>query len=156
MSFGIGIITWLILGPIIHNRLYFLPGLPAALIPTLAIVIVPSVTAGNAYFVLTDGRIDLLVYVLAGYTVLMTLVQLHLVPLYLKLTFTPGFWAFTFSYAATASYALRWIHLQQFAGAAMLSYVVLAVITLFIGGIALRSLVALWQGKFLPAPQPRN
>ncbi len=34
----------------------------------------------------------------------------------------------------------------------MLGYVVLAAITLFIGGIALRSLVALWQGKFLPAP----
>lgn len=49
-------------------------------------------------------------------------------------------------------HALRWIHLQRFAGAIMLGYVVLAAITLFIGGIALRSLVALWQGKFLPAP----
>src|SRR6266446_134406 len=152
LSFGIGIISWLMLGPIILNRLYLRPGLPAALIPTLAILIVPSVIAGNAYFVLTGGRIDLLAYVLAGYTVLMALVQLRLVPLYLKLKFSPGFWAFTFSYAATAAYALRWIHLQQFAGAAMLGYVVLAAITLFMGAIALRSLVALWQGKFLPAP----
>jgi tellurite resistance protein len=152
MSFGIGIISWLILGPIIFNRLYFRPALPATLMPMLAIVIVPSVIAGNAYFVLTGGRIDLLAYVLAGYTVLMALVQLRLLPLYLKLKFTPGFWAFTFAYAATAAYALRWIHLQQFAGAAMLGYVVLAAITLFIGGITLRSLVALWHGKFLPAP----
>jgi tellurite resistance protein len=152
LSFGIGIISWLMLGPIILNRLYFRPGLPAALVPTLAIIIVPSVIAGNAYFVLTGGRIDPLAYVLAGYVVLMALVQLRLVPLYLKLKFSPGFWAFTFSYAATAVYALRWIHLTQFAGAAMLAYVVLAAITLFIGAIALRSLVALWQGKFLPAP----
>jgi len=151
MSLGIGMITWLMLGPIILNRLYFRPGLPAALIPTLAIVIVPSVIAGNAYFVLTGGRIDLLAYVLAGYTVLMALVQLRLAPLYFKLTFSPGFWAFTFSYAATAAYALRWIHLAQFAGAAILGYVVLAAITLFVGGIALRSLVALRQGKFLHA-----
>jgi tellurite resistance protein len=152
MSFGIGMIAWLMLGPIIFNRLYLRPGLPAVLIPTLAIVIVPPVIAGNAYFVLTGGRIDLLAYVLAGYTVLMALVQLRLVPLYLKLKFSPGLWAFTFAYAATASYALRWIHLQRFAGAVMLSYVVLAAITLFIGGIALRSLIALWQGKFLSAP----
>ena len=152
LSFGIGMISWLMLGPIILDRLYFRPGLPAALIPTLAIIIVPSVIAGNAYFVLTGGRIDLLAYVLAGYTVLMALVQLRLLPLYLKLKFSPGFWAFAFSYAATAAYALRWIHLAQFAGAAMLAYVVLAAITLFIGAIALRSLVALWQGKFLPAP----
>ena len=152
LSFGIGIISLLVLGPIILNRLYFRPGFPAALTPTLAIIIVPSVIAGNAYFVLTGGRIDLLAYALAGYTVLMALVQLRLVPLYLKLKFSPGFWAFAFSYAATAAYALRWIHLQQFAGAAILGYVVLAAITLFIGAIALRSLVALWQGKFLPAP----
>ena len=152
LSFGIGMFAWLMLGPIILNRLYFRPGLPAALIPTLAIDIVPSVLAGNAYFVLTSGRIDLLAYVLAGYTVLMALVQLRLLPLYLKLKFSPGLWAFTISYAATAAYVLRWIHLQQFAGVALLGYVVLAAITLFIGGIALRSLVALWQGKFLPAP----
>jgi tellurite resistance protein len=152
MSFGVGIISFLVLGPIILNRLLFRPGLPAALMPMLAIVIVPPVIAGNAYFVLTGGRIDLLVYVLAGYVALMTLVQLRLLSLYLKLKFSPGFWAFTFPYAATAVYALRWIHLQRFAGATMLGYVVLAAITLFIGGIALRSLVALWQGKFLPAP----
>lgn len=152
MSFGIGIISWLMLGPIIFNRLFFRPGLPAALMPTLVIVIVPPVIAGNAYFVLTGGRIDLLAYVLAGYTVLMTLLQLRLVPLYLKLKFSPGFWAFTFAYAATAAYALRWIRYKQFAGAAMLGYAVLAAITLFIAGIALRSFVAFWQGKFLPAP----
>src|SRR6266700_3091483 len=144
-------ITWLLLGAIILNRLYFRPGLAAALIPMLAIVIVPPVIAGNAYFVLTGGRIDLLAYVLAGYAVLMALVQLRLVPIYFKLTFSPGFWSFTFSYAATAAYALRWIHLGKFAGAVILGYVVLAAITLFIGGIALRSLVALRQGKFLPA-----
>ena len=152
LSFGIGIISWLMLGPIIFSRLFFRPGLPAALMPMLVIVIVPPVIAGNAYFVLTGGRIDLLAYVLAGYAVLMTLVQLRLVPLYLKLKFSPGFWAFTFAYAATAAYALRWIHYKQFAGAAMLGYAVLAAITLFIAGIALRSLVACWQGKFLPAP----
>jgi tellurite resistance protein len=152
LSFGIGMISWLMLGPIILNRLYFRPGLPAALTPTLAIIIVPSVIAGNAYFVLTGGRIDPLAYVLAGYVVLMALVQLRLLPLYLKLKFSPGLWAFAFSYAAAAAYALRWIHLAQFAGVPMLAYVVLAAITLFIGAIALRSLVALWQGKFLPAP----
>ncbi len=152
MSFGMGMISWLLLGPIIFNRLYFRPGLPAALMPMLAIVIVPPVIAGNAYFVLTDGRIDLLSYVLAGYTVLMAFVQLRLLPLYLKLKFSPGWWAFTFSYAAAAGYALRWMHLERFAGAAILGYGVLAAITLFIGAIALRSLVAFWQGKFLPTP----
>src|SRR5258708_33003251 len=106
-------------GKMITTRLYFSRGFPAALFPTLAILIVPPVIAGNAYFVLTGGRIDLLAYVLAGFIVLMALVQLRLAPLYFKLPFSPGFWSFTFSYAATAAYALRWIHLAQFAGAAI-------------------------------------
>jgi tellurite resistance protein len=152
MSFGLGIVAWLMLGPIVLNRLYLRPDFPATLVPTLAIVIVPSVIAGNAYFVLTGGRIDLVAYALAGYTVLMTLVQVRLLTLYLKLTFSPRLWAFTFSYAAAASYALRWTHLEHFAGATLLGYMVLAAITIFIGGILLRSLVAIWQGTFLPAP----
>ncbi|GCE28781.1 dicarboxylate transporter/tellurite-resistance protein TehA [Dictyobacter alpinus] len=150
ISFGLGIISWLMLSPIILNRLYLRPNFPAALIPTLAIVIVPSVIAGNAYFTLTGNRVDPVAYILAGYTVLMALVQLRLLTLYLKLPFSPGLWSFTFSYAATAAYALRWLHLQHFAGATLLGYIVLAAITLFIGGILLRSLIALGQGTFLP------
>jgi tellurite resistance protein len=152
MSFGLGIIAGLMLGPIILNRLYLRPDFPEKLVPTLAIIIVPSVIAGNAYFVLTGGRIDPVAYVLAGYTVLMTLVQVRLLTRYLTLHFSVGLWAFTFSYAATASYALRWMHFAHFAGATLLGYGVLAAITVFIGTILLRSLVALWQGTFLPAP----
>lgn len=152
MSFGIGIFAWLLLGPIILNRLYFRPAFSETLIPTLALLIIPSVIAGNAYFVLTGGRIDLFTYIFAGYTVLMTLVQIRLLEYYLRLTFSPGIWAFAFSYAATASYALRWLHLQLFTGSTLLGYMVIAVITLFIVGITLRSLMALRQGTFLPAP----
>ena len=109
MSFGVGMICWVVLGSVILNRLFFRPALPAALIPTLAIEIAPPVVAGNTYFFLTGGRVDLFAYILAGYAVLMTLVQVRLVPVYLKLAFTPGFWGFTFSYAAAAGFALRWI-----------------------------------------------
>lgn len=69
----------------------------------LAIEVAPPAVAGDAYFGLTGGRIDTLAYLLAGYTVLMVLVQLRLLPLYLRLPFTPVFWSFTFSYAAVAA-----------------------------------------------------
>jgi tellurite resistance protein len=152
MSFGIGMICWVVLGSIILNRLFFRPGLPPGLVPTLAIEIAPPVVAGNAYFTLTDGRIDTLAYVLAGYAVLMVLVQLRIAPLYWKTPFAPSFWAFTFSYASVASDAMRWIELEHIPGGFFLGCVLLAGITLLIGGIALRSLVALRQGTFLPAP----
>jgi len=131
--------------------MFFRPMLPAALIPTLAIEVAPPVVAGNTYFILTGGRVDLFAYILAGYAVLMVLVQLRLVPVYLKLTFTPGFWGFTFSYAALAGFALHWTAMMHPLAAPFLGYAVLVAITFFIGGIAVHTLVALGQGKLLPA-----
>jgi tellurite resistance protein len=127
------------------------PGLPEGLVPTLAIEMAPPAVAGNAYFTLTAGRIDLFAYVLAGYAVLMVLVQARLAPLYWKTPFAPSFWAFSFSYAAVASDAMRWIAFEHTIGGPVLGYALLAAITLLIGGIALRTLIALRQGTFLPA-----
>jgi tellurite resistance protein len=155
MCFGIGVLCWLLLGSLVLNRLFIRPALPAALAPTLAIVAAPPAVAANAYAVLTGGRVDTVAYALAGYTVLMVLVQLRLLPVYRALPFAPSFWAFTFAYAAVAITALRWIHVEHPAGTTFLGYTVLGVITLFIGGIAVRSLVALQQGRFLPVPAGR-
>ena len=152
LSFGAAIVCWLVLGAILLGRLIVRPGLPAALVPTLAIAVAPPAVAGNAYGVLTGGRVDAVAYGLAGFTVLMVLAQLRLLPLYRRLPFAPTFWSFTFSYAAVATDALRWIGLERPAGAAALVYGVLAAISALIGGIALRSLVALRRGAFLPAP----
>jgi tellurite resistance protein len=152
MSFGIGILCWLLLGSLVLNRLFIRPVLPATLVPTLAIEVAPPAVAANAYAVLTGGRLDAVAYMLAGYTLLMVLVQVRLLPLYRALSFAPSFWAFTFSYAAVASTTLRWIHVEHPVGATLMEYTVLGVITLFIGGITMRSLVALQQGRFLPLP----
>jgi tellurite resistance protein len=151
VGFGIGIISWLMLGSITLNRLSFRLRLPAALIPTMAIELAPSVVGGNAYFRLAGSHPDVFSYMLAGYAILMVLLQLRLLPLYLKLSFTPSFWAFTFPWAAAVGDAIVWINMTHLKGGAILSYVLLAGITVLIGGIGLRSAIALLQGKFLPA-----
>ncbi len=68
------------------------------------------------------------------------------------LPFAPSFWAFTFSYSAVALDAIQWIKIERPAGAALIGYTLLAAITLFIGAIAARSIVAVWNGRFFPAP----
>ncbi len=151
MSFGIGMMCWVVFGSIMLNRLFFRADLPPGLVPTLAIEMAPPVVAGNAYFTLMSGRIDIVAYVLAGYAVLMVLVQVRLVPLYVKTLFAPSFWALTFAYAAVASDAMRWITVEHPSGAIVLGSVLLAAITFLIAGMALRSLIALRQGTFLPA-----
>lgn len=153
-SFGIGILCWVLVGSLLLNRLFFRPLLPPPLVPTLAIELAPPAVAGVAYFALTGGAVNLIAAALGGYAVLMAVVQLRLAPLYARLRFSPGFWSFTFSYAAGATDALRWITATRPAGARVYAAVVIALITALIAAIAARTVVAAVRGQLLPPPPP--
>jgi hypothetical protein len=90
---------------------------------------------------------------LAGYAVLMVGVQIRLLPRFLALRFTPGFWAFTFSWAA-ATDALAWAAVRKPPGAAAYAVVILAVITAFVGYIAARTVVLAVRCQLLPPRVP--
>jgi tellurite resistance protein len=152
-AFGAGVISWLVLGSIMLNRLFFRPPLPAPLAPTMAIEIAPPVVAGIAYFAIDGGRVDLVARALGCYAILMALAQLRLIQVYARLRFSPGFWSFTFSYAAAATDALLWLKATRPAGTTGYVIVVVALITLLIATIAVRTIVALARGQFFPARQ---
>jgi tellurite resistance protein len=84
--------------------------------------------------------------VLGGYAVLMALVQLRLIPVYCRLSFTPGAWSFTFAYAAAAGDALGWLTITKPPGATGYAIAVIALISAFIGWIALRTVVLAVRG----------
>jgi len=149
-SFGIGVVSWLLLGSMILNRLFFRKSLPAALTPTLAIELAPPVVAGVAYFALTGGAVNTVSRVLGGYAVVMALVQLRLVPTYCRLSFSPGFWAFTFSYAAAAVDGVLWVLAEHPPGATAYVAVLAAAITVLVGFIAIRSAILLARGQLFP------
>jgi tellurite resistance protein len=153
LSFGIGIVSWFLLGSIVLNRLFFRPLFPPALIPTLAIEAAPAAMAGVAYWAVTGGLADPFAYGLAGYAALMAVIQLRFVPIYRQLHFGPGMWAFTFAYSAIATDALLWIAQTRPPGAAAYAVVVLACITILILAVAARTVVALVHHQFLPAAQ---
>ena len=150
--FGIGLLCWFLLGSLVLNRLFFSRALPAPLLPTLAIELAPPAVGGIAWFALNGGHIDLGARVLGAYTVLMVLVQLRFLPLFLKLHFSPGFWAFTFSYAAAVSDAIVWIRAGSGPGGKALTIALLVVITGFVGVIAVRTARLAARGQLLPSP----
>lgn len=82
----------------------------------------------------------------------MTLFQLRLLPRYLKLRFSPGFWAFTFSYAIASTLALKWITRTNPPGAT--GYVIAAItgITVLIAAIAALTVIAVTQGQLATQP----
>jgi len=148
-AFGTGILSWILLGSLLLNRLFLEPTLPVPLIPTMAIEMAPPVVAGAAYSALTGGRLDVVAYTLAGYSVLMALVQIRLARMYFRLRFAPSFWAFGFSYASAFSYGLLWIAARRPPGAVGFAIADLAVITGFIALLAARTVLAIARGDFL-------
>jgi tellurite resistance protein len=153
VSFGIGIICWLLLASTILSRLFFRRALPVPLTPTLAIEVAPPAVAGLAWFLMNGGTADIIARGLGGYTLLMVLTQLRFIPLYARLRFSPVFWAFTFSYAAVATDALLWIAVARPPGGTGYAIAVIIAITAFIAAIAARTVLAIARGQFLPAHQ---
>jgi tellurite resistance protein len=151
-SFGIGIVCWLLLNSVLLGRLFFRPALPVALLPMLAIDVAPPALAGLAYFEITGGRIDFLARALGGFAVLMVIVQLRFIPVYLQLSFTPAFWAFTFPYAAVATDILLWLRYGDPPGARAYAIAILVLITILLTGITARTLIAISRHQFFPAP----
>lgn len=149
MAFGAGIVSWIVLISITTTRLFFTPMLPQPLIPTLAIELAPPVVAGMAWVELHPGPPDIVQYGFAGYALLMVTVQLRFLPLYLKLRFNAGFWAFTFSYASAVTYAITWLAIERPTGYAAMAWILIAAITILVAGIFIRSIIAIPRKELL-------
>jgi tellurite resistance protein len=153
VMFGLGLLCWIMLGSVILGRLLLRPMLPQPLQPTLAIEVAPAAVASLAWFALNGARIDVVTAFLAGYGLLMIVAQLRLLPVYLRLPFMPSTWSFAFSWAAVATVGLIWLQATRVTGYRAWQDVLTAAITLLIGGIAVRTLVALRRRQLLP-PSP--
>jgi tellurite resistance protein len=152
MLFGLGLVSWIVLGSIVLGRLLLGPPLPAALTPTIAIEVAPAAVATFAAFVIDGHRVTTVVRLLAGYGLLMVIAQIRLIPAYRRLPFMPSFWAFTFSWAAVAFAGMFWLGITHPSGWRAESYLALGLISGFIGSIVVRTVVALQRRRLLPPP----
>ena len=147
-SFGIGVICWIMLGSTILNRLFSRPVLPSALVPTMAIELGIPAVAGSAYFAVAGQTVTFAACVLGGYSVLMALVQVRLIPVYRRLSFTPGAWSFTFAYAAAD--ALTWLVITKPSAGTGYGIAVIALLTAFVSWIAFRTVLLAVRGQLFP------
>ena len=150
-SFGTGVICWVLLGSVIMNRLFTRPALPDALVPTMTIELGIPAVAGLAYFAVAARTVSFVAGALGGYAVLMALVQVRLIPVYRRLSFTPGAWSFAFAYAAAAADALVWLAITKPPASAGYAIAVIALLTAFVSWIAFRTVVLAVRGQLFPA-----
>ena len=153
--FGIGIFCYVLTGSVILNRLFLRPRIIPGLTPIIALEVGPPAVAGVAYHAIHPGPVDVFGAALAGFSILMILVQLRLIPMYRQLAFSPGFWSFTFPTAAVALYAVQWLQIGNPGALVAFTAIVVGVATTIIGVVAARSLLAISRHQFFPpAPAP--
>ena len=142
-SFTVGIVFWLVISVLISLRLAIRPTMPEPLVPTLAIMIAPPAVAATAWLNISGGRPDEMFEGLTAMTAFMVLVQVMLLPRYRALTFSLGFWSFTFPAASAAALSITWVRLvHPFAWRAITIGLVVAV-TVLVAAIAMKSLLLL-------------
>jgi tellurite resistance protein len=148
--FGLGVGSYLLLGSIIGQRLFVVPEMPKALLPTIAIEFAPPVVAANSWFAINGGRVDTTAAVISGFAVLMVLAQLRLIPLYRTAPFGPAYWAFSFPAAAAVTCGVHWLGAERVPGATGLGYAVVGLLSAGFLLLAARTAVALRNGTFFP------
>lgn len=143
-AFGTGILFWLLFGAVTLYRLAFQPQTPKSLIPTYAIFSAPPAVAGNAWFAITATKsgehIDMLQEALFGTFLLLIAFQIMLIPTYMRLQFTLGFWAITFTTASSGRYAIRIVADKSVPAGTVWEWLIALVATVIIGVIAAGSI----------------
>ncbi|WP_172582581.1 hypothetical protein [Subtercola boreus] len=141
-AFSMGTFFWIVIFTILLARLALVAPLPGPLTPTLAILAAPPAVGGMAWLAMNGRTLDWVTVALLGATIFMVLIQIALIPTYRKLTFTLGFWSFTFSMAAVASQTIVLSDLARYPGWQVVAIAALAAVSVLIIVIAIKSLTA--------------
>ena len=150
-TLGIGILFWLLIGGAVIARVIAGPESLAALMPTLGIFSAPPAVAGNAWWIISAGHGGTISQLLAGAMAAVIAPHLFLVGRYAKLPFTLGFWALTFTAAASATFTIRLLSAERAPWAVVVAWIVLAAATSFICAIGVRSLALLTPRRKAPS-----
>lgn len=129
--FTVGIFFWIILLPIIMNRIIFHQPLTHKFIPTLFIMIAPPSISFMSYIKLT-GDFDLFASFLYNIGLFFTLLLLLKINDFIKLPFFISWWAFTFPLTAITIASLLAYHTTHILLYSYIAYLLILITTVVI------------------------
>lgn len=138
---SVGLFFWPVLTAILFYRLIFHASLPAKFVPTLFIVIAPPAVGFIAYLALHDS-VDVLAMMLYYLGLFFTLVIATQIAYFTRLKFFLSWWAYSFPVAAITIATLAMAERTGGAFFAGLAVALLAILTLIIVGLLVRTLIA--------------
>lgn len=147
LGLAVGLFFAMPLLTLILSRLMFEPPMPDALRPSLLILVAPF-AVGFSTYVATTGMVDLFaqsLYVLMLFMLAVLLGRLHDLPLCCP--FRVSWWAVSFPLAASSIAALKFAAAEPGAVTDVIAAALLALATITIAGLLLRTLAGLVRGE---------
>jgi tellurite resistance protein len=132
---------------LIVGRLMTEQRLTDARLPTLAVLMVPPSTASIAWFGLNDNRITTFGIGLATVLAVMALIQLFILPDYLRRPFTISCWSFSFPLASAANTVGHWAIAAPGPASRLLTWSTLITATVIIGLLAVLTVRMVWRAS---------
>ena len=139
--FSIGLLFWLVLLAINFYRMIFHQPLAERMLPTLFILVAPPAVGFISWLQLTDS-LDAFARILYYSGIFLTLMLLTQIRRFARLKFFLSWWAYSFPMAAITIATLLMTQRLQLAFFHGLSVLLLALLTLLILGLTLRTLLA--------------
>ena len=143
--FTVGVYFAVTFGSLIVGRLMTEQRLTDVRFPTLAVLMVPPATASTAWFGLNDNRITTLGIGLAAVLAMMALIQLFILPDYLRRPFTISWWSFSFPLASSANTVGHWAIAAPGPACRLLAWSTLVTATTIIGLLAALTVRTVWR-----------
>lgn len=141
LFFSLGLFFWPILTALIFYRLIFHGSLPERFMPTLFIFIAPPAVGFISWVNLTGG-LDNFGRILYFVGLVFTLLVMTQIRYFTRLKFFLSWWAYSFPLAAITIATLLMYKLTGASFYAGLGSVLLAVVTLIVSGLAIRTVLA--------------
>jgi len=148
--FGAGLLSWLLLGPVLFTRHLSAGELPPALRPLLGLELAPPALALFAYQGLEGAAPDAASRGLLGFGLLVAAVLLRLAGRLRDVPFAPAYWAFTFPLALLAAGALRQGAAAPGGVAGALALPLFVVANAVVAVVAFHTVTAASRGTLLP------
>ncbi len=133
--FAVGIFFWIVLLPIIVNRIIFHHQLAQKFLPTLFILIAPPAVGVVSYIKITE-QFDLFASFLYSIALFFTFLLLFMIKNFLKLQFFISWWAFTFPLTAITIASLSVFHkthIPFYSAIGMFFLIISTLVIVFVG-----------------------
>jgi tellurite resistance protein len=149
--FAIGSVFWVFLSAVLMYRYMFCPPHVAPLVPTYWILIVPPALMSLIYPMLTGEPLAEFTRVIFYFALFLTVFNVAMIRIFLRLKFSMGWWAYTFPLDIIASATIAY---AKAAAVVTLSYAgrgLLIIATVVVAYILIRTIGEIIQGRvFVP------